>query len=60
MRGQELEDGVSCVGGQCLEHPDEHKWWGKLYPSPLDWQRGEGGGIGLCPWCLCPEEELSG
>lgn len=43
--------------GQHLEHSDEHRQWRKLCPSPGSWQRGMGGGIRLCPCCLCPEEE---
>lgn len=46
MRGQELEDGVSWGGGQCLEHPDEHRWWGKLCPSPWTGREERVAGLG--------------
>ena len=60
MQGQQAEDGVTWVGVRHLEHPGEHRRWGKLCPSPRGWQGGVGGGIRLCPCCLCAEEEQAG
>lgn len=48
------------VGGRHLKHPGDHRELGKLCPSPGGWQEGLGGGIGLYPYCPCPEEEEAG
>lgn len=45
MQRQQLQDGVPQLGGRCLEHPGEHRQWGKLCTSSGDCQGGVGGGI---------------
>lgn len=41
--GAAAEDGVPWAGGQHLKHPDEHRQWGKLCPSPWGGLAGRGG-----------------